>query len=455
MDPALSGFDILFRLLAVLFLVAANGFFVAAEFALVSVRRTRIDELVQEGRPFAREVRRALEDIDAYIAATQLGITMASIGLGWIGEPALAAMIEPLFDGLPATWQIVTTHTAAIAVAFTIITALHIVLGELAPKTVAIQRAERTALVVALPTHWFLIVFKPFIYVLNALGRVILRLFGFEPVAAGHHVAHTEEELKMIVTQSTKAGVLAPVEEELIHRVFEFADLTANQIMVPRTEVVALPLTVERAELERTLADHGFTRYPVYDGSLDHVVGTVNVKDLIPLLVESGDPVDLRRVMRQLLLLPESMRVFLLLEAMQKNRKHIVILIDEFGGTAGMVTLRDVLERIVGEVRSEKEVLADVEMVNDHEALVDGLVLIQDVNDRFDLELDEEDYDTIGGFAFGRLGRRPEIGDVVEASGCRLVVEGLDGMRISRLRMVVEEPVRSRAQAEEEEMEEE
>jgi CBS domain containing-hemolysin-like protein len=450
MDPDLSGFDIAFRLLAVLVLVAANGFFVAAEFALVSVRRTRIDELVQERKPLAREVARALDDIDAYIAATQLGITMASIGLGWIGEPALAAMIEPLFEGLPRTWQIISSHTAAIAVAFAIITALHIVLGELAPKTVAIQKAEKTALFVALPTHWFLVLFRPAISGLNALGRAILRLFGFEPVAAGHHVAHTEEELKMIVTQSTKAGVLAPVEEELIHRIFEFADLTANQIMIPRTEIVALPLSVGRDQLQRTLPDHGFTRYPVYDGSLDNVVGVVNVKDLIPLLLEGGGPVDLRHVMRAPLLLPESIRVFRLLEAMQKNRKHIVVLIDEFGGTAGIATLRDVLERIVGEVRSEKEVQwADVEMVNEKEALVDGLLLIQDVNDRFGLELDEEDYDTIGGYLFGRLGRRPEIGDQAEAPGCRLVVEGLDGMRISRLRIVVEETAGSRAPREE------
>jgi CBS domain containing-hemolysin-like protein len=447
MDPDLSGLDILFRLLAVFLLVLANGFFVAAEFSLVSVRRTRIDELVREGRPLAREVRRAIADLDGYLAATQLGITMASIGLGWIGEPALAAMFEsaiegmPLTEGLPDWLPFVTSHGLAVAVAFAVITGLHIVLGELAPKTIAIQKPEKTALFIALPIHWFLVLFKPFIHVLNGLGRVILRLFGFEPVAAGHLVAHSEEELKMIVTQSTMAGVLAPVEEELIHRIFEFADLTANQIMIPRTEIVALPLAVDRDRLERTLAGHGFTRYPIYDGSLDNVVGVVNVKDLIPLLTEPDGPIDLRPVMRAPLVLPESIRVFRLLEAMQGNRKHIVILIDEFGGTAGMVALRDVLERIVGEVRSEKEAQwPDVEMVSEHEALVDGLVLVQDVNERLGLELDEEEYDTIGGYAFGHLGRRAETGDVVEAPGCRLVVEGLDGMRISRLRIVVEEP---------------
>lgn len=453
MEPELSGLDILFRLFAVLLLVAANGFFVASEFALVSVRRTRIDELVQAGNPLARAVRRALDDLDSYIAATQLGITMASIGLGWIGEPAVAAMIQPvlerlpLFEGLPVWASFVTAHGVAIAIAFAIIIGLHIVLGELAPKTVAIQRAERTALFVALPIHWFLQIFKPFIRLLNGAGLLVVRLFGFSATPPGHHVAHTEEELKMIVTQSTMAGVLAPEEEELIHAIFEFADLSANQIMVPRTEIVALPLSVDRARVEQTLAAHAFTRYPVYDGSLDNVVGIVNVKDLIPLLGEPNGPIDLRRVMRAPLVLPESIRVFRLLEGMQVNRKHMVVLIDEFGGTAGIVTLRDVLERIVGEVRSEKEERwPDIERIGEREALVDGLVLVQDVNEQLGLELDEEEYDTIGGYAFGLLGRRPEIGDTIDAPECRLVVEGLDGMRVSRLKIVVEEPARIRSE---------
>jgi CBS domain containing-hemolysin-like protein len=449
MDAELAGLDILFRLLAVLILVIANGFFVATEFALVSVRRTRIDELLQEGKPLAREVRRALDDIDTYIAATQLGITMASIGLGWIGEPALAALIEgmlqglPLTEGLPGWMSFITAHGLAIAIAFAIITGLHIVLGELAPKTIALQKPERTSLIVALPIHWFLLLFKPFIKTLNWIGGLVVRAFGFEPAVAGHHIAHTEEELKMIVSQSTEAGVLAPEEEELIHAVFEFADLSANQIMIPRTEVVALPLTIDRARLEQLLAEHVFTRYPVYDGSLDNVVGIVNVKDLIPLLAERSESMDLRRVMRPPLVLPESIRIFRLLEAMQANHRHMVVLIDEFGGTAGMVTLRDVLERLVGEVRSEKERDSDIEVVSEREALVDGLVLVQDLNERFGLDLDDEEYDTLGGFVFGQLGRRPEIGDVVEVQGCRFIVEALDGMRVSRLRIVVPEPAAS------------
>lgn len=441
MEPHLSGVDILFRLLAVLLLVAANGFFVASEFALVTVRRTRIDELVQEGHTLARAVKRALQDIDAYIAAAQLGITMASLGLGWIGEPALAALIEPLLGWLPGTTlATISAHTISIIIAFAIITALHIVLGEQAPKTMAIQRSERAALIVALPTKWFLTVFKPFIWVLNTASLLVVRAFGFASTTASHHVPHTEEELKMIVSASTAAGVLAPEEEEMIHNIFEFADLTANQIMIPRTEIVGLPLTAPRGEIEATLRQYGFTRYPVYDRSLDSIVGVVNVKELLPML-DGRTTLDLRSILQTPVVLPESVRVFRLLAAIQAQRRHMVILIDEFGGTAGIVTLRDVLERIVGDVRSEKEAgWPDFEKISDREALIDGLLLIQDVNEYFGLELDEEEYHTIGGYVFGALGRRPEVGDVIEAPGCRLVVESLDGMRVSRLRIQIEQP---------------
>lgn len=446
METDLSGLDILFRLLAVLVLVAANGFFVASEFSLVSVRRTRIEELVREGKPLARTVREALGDLDAYLAATQLGITMASIGLGWIGEPALAALLEPLFVWLPATWQLISAHAMAVVIAFAIITSLHIVLGELAPKSMAIQRSEKTALAIALPMKWFLALLKPFIMFLNSLGWLFLRMFGIEPVGAGHHIAHTEEELKMIVSASTAAGVLEPEEEELIHRVFEFADLTANQVMVPRTELIGLPLTAPREEVERVLAGHGFTRYPVFDGSLDNILGIVNVKDLLPLLHDRDGPLDLRRVLKTPIVMPESVRVFRLLSAMQSDRRHMVVLIDEFGGTAGIVTLRDLLERIVGDVSSEEEdEWPDILEVADGEALIDGLLLIPDVNERFRLELDEEEYHTIGGYVFGLLGRRPQIGDEVEGSGCRLKVEALDGMRVSRLRITIEQPAGSPA----------
>jgi CBS domain containing-hemolysin-like protein len=364
--------------------------------------------------------------------------------LGGIGEPALAAIIEPLLGWLPPTWSWLTAHVAAIAIAFTVITGLHIVLGELAPKTVAMQRSEKVALLVALPTRWFLTLFKPFILLLNGVALLVVRVFGLRPVAAGHHVVHSEEELKMIVSASTEAGVLEPKEKELIHRVFAFADLTANQIMVPRTELIGLQLAASRSEIQAILKEHGFTRYPVYDGSLDNIVGIVNVKDLLPFLAKESGTLDLRRVLRPPVVLPESIRVFRLLADMQANRRHIVVLIDEFGGTAGIVTLRDIMERIVGEVRSEEETdWPDVEEIEPGQALVDGLMLIPDFNERFSLTLDEEEYHTIGGYVFGELGRRPEIGDVTDVPGCRLTVEALDGMRVSRLRVFVEEPAKS------------
>lgn len=440
MEPELTGLDILFRLLAVLLLVGANGFFVASEFALVTVRRTRIDQFVREKKPGAGAVRVALDDLDSYIAAAQLGITMASLALGWIGEPALAALLEPLFGWLPGVWGAISAHTAAIVVGFTIITSLHIVLGEQVPKTMAIQRSVSASIMVALPTRWFLMVFKPFIYLLSGASLMIVRLFGFASTTAGHHVPHTEEELKMIVSASTKAGVLVPEEEDMIHRVFEFADLTASQLMVPRTELVGLPLAASRETVSSILKNHGFTRYPVYDGSLDNIIGIVNVKELLPILGAEDGPLDLRRVLKPPVVLPESVRVFRLLAAMQAQRRHTVVLIDEFGGTAGIVTLRDLLERIVGDVRSDQEIgWADIEEVGEGEALIDGLLLIQDVNEHFALELDEEEYHTIGGYVFGALGRRPEIGDVIEAPGGRLAVEALDGMRVSRLRLHLEE----------------
>ena len=350
-------------------------------------------------------------------------------------------LLDPLFAWLPPTWQFVSAHAMAVVVAFAIMTALHIVLGELAPKSLAIQRSEGVALAVALPTKWFLTLFKPFILFLNSLGWLILRMFGIQPVGAGHHIAHTEEELKMIVSASTEAGVLEPEEEELIHRVFEFADLTANQVMVPRTELIGLQLTASREKIEEILHEHGFTRYPVYDGSLDNILGVVNVKDLLPLLQERNGPLDLRSVLKTPIVMPESIRVFRLLSAMQADRRHMVVLIDEFGGTAGIVTLRDLLERIVGDVRSGEETeWPDVVEVAENEALIDGLLLIQDVNEEFGLALDEEEYHTIGGYVFGALGRRPEVSDEVEGPGCRFTVEALDGMRVSRLRILLEQP---------------
>src|SRR4051794_902896 len=278
---------LLLGLLAIMTLVMANGFFVAAEFALVTVRRTRIDQLIAEGSATARVVRRALSDPDSYIAATQLGITMTSLGLGWIGEPALASVIEPAFGVLGARVGLATAHSVAFTIAFAAITALHIVLGELAPKTVALQHPERTSLIVARPTELFMRVFWPFIRLLNGMGRTVVKAFGLRG-PSGHSLVHSEEELKMLVTASQEAGVIEEDEEQMLHRVFGFADLTAGQVMVPRTEMVAVAADGPIEAVLQAVARGAHDRYPVYRNDLDNIMGILHLADLVPVLARGG-----------------------------------------------------------------------------------------------------------------------------------------------------------------------
>ena len=315
-------------LLAILVLVLANGFFVAAEFALVTVRRTRIDQLIAEGSATARVVRRALADPDSYIAATQLGITMTSLGLGWIGEPALATVIEPAFRVLGDRVAVATSHSIAFTVAFAVITALHIVLGELAPKTVALQHPERTSLVVARPTELFMRVFWPFISLLNGMGRTVVRAFGMRG-PSGHSLVHSEEELKMLVTASQEAGVIEEDEEQMLHRVFGFADLTAGQVMVPRTEMVAVADDAPIDAVLQAVARGAHDRYPVYRKDLDNIVGVLHLVDLV-LVLARGGPVDVAALAREAYTVPETMPADTLLGEMRARNTPLAIVIDEY-----------------------------------------------------------------------------------------------------------------------------
>ena len=443
-------FDVGIRLLAVLALVLANGFFVAAEFAIISVRKTRIDQLLTEGSRMARPVRRALDNPDRFIAATQLGITMASLGLGWIGEPALASMMEPLLRRVPAPISVATTHTVAIAIAFTIITALHIVLGELAPKTVALQYPETTSLIVAKPTEIFLKVFHPFIRVLNGMGWAVVRMFGMK-AASGHGLVHSEEELKMLVTASQQAGVLEEEEEQMLHRVFHFAEFTASEMMVPRTEMTAIKADAPIAEVVDVVWRGRHSSLPVYRGELDNIVGIMLVPDLVRALLpvpgEGGQPTtntarlanfNAAAIAREPLTVPETMKADELLRQMRRHRTHQAIVIDEYGGTAGIVTFERVMERIVGKLGGDFEsgTSAPVRQLPDGSAEIDGLALVTDANEQFALDIDEETYTTLGGFMLGRLGRRPQVGDMVEIGGRTLRVEAVDGLRVSRVRII-------------------
>ena len=418
-------------LMAIFALVFANGFFVAAEFALVTVRKTRIDQLVAEGHRGARTVRRALSDPDSYIAATQLGITMASLGLGWVGEPALASAIEPAFRVLGTYVSVATAHTAAVLISFAIITALHIVLGELAPKSVALQYSEPVALLVAKPTDLFMRFFWPFIKVLNGLGNLVVRSMGLKP-PSGHAMVHSEEELKMLVTASQEAGVLEEEEEQMLHRVFAFSDLTAGQIMVPRTEMVALPVDSPLSVVAEIVGRGGHARLPVYGRNLDDIVGVLHVTDLFRLVVIGQPPADLSGVARDAFTVPETMSADDLLSEMRQRHTAVAIVIDEFGGTAGLVTFAGLMERIVGEVGpgggdTRITVLAD------GSALIDGLALVADINAQFGLHIDEEKYNTIGGYVLGRLVRRARVGDRFDVERRALRVEALDGLRVERV----------------------
>ena len=433
------------RLIAVFLLVLANGFFVAAEFSLVSVRKTRIYELVSQGNQSAKSVARAISDPDSVIAATQLGITLSSLGLGWIGEPALSHLLEPVVSLFPAAVRSGVSHGISAALAFAIITFLHVVVGELAPKSIALQMPESTSLAVALPTLWAERVFKPAIWLLNGTGNGLLRLVGVDP-AAGHELVHSVDELKMIVSASAEGGVVEGEEEEILYAVFEFGDTLVRQVMVPRTEVVALPADSSLEEVMDLVGEQPFTKLPVFEDRMDQVIGIVHVKDVLQALRQNSETnIKARDIMREAIFVPEAARVISLLNLFRNRRQHIAIVLDEYGGTAGVVTLEDLLEEIVGEVSDPFDDEPEIQSLADGSSLVDGLTLIEEVNEHFGLELADPDYDTIAGYLLGRLGRLAKVGDTVRIDGTRLRVEAMDGKRIDRVSLIPSNANRRRA----------
>lgn len=424
------------KLGAVALLVLANGFFVAAEFSLVSVRRTRIAELIAQGNTTARWVQMAINNPDKVIAATQLGITLASLGLGWIGEPALAHLIRPVVDLFPVRFQTGISHSISAGVAFAAITFLHVVVGELAPKSIALQNPEKTSLIVSQPTIWTERIFTPAIWALNGAGNALLRLFGVKPVP-GFELLHSVEELKMLVTASAEGGVVEAEEREMLHAIFDLGELLVRQVMIPRTEIAAVEASAGLEDMINLVSNTSYTKFPVYEENLDHILGIVHVKDLLRAMQSTdGQDCTARSLARETLYVPETIPVSSLLHQFRDNRQHIAIVLDEYGGTAGLVTLEDLLEEIVGEVSDPfDEITPEIQTFPDGSALVDGLTLIEDVNDRLGLSLDDPNYDTIAGYVLGKLGRIPRADDVVEGEGVCLRVESMDGMRIARLTM--------------------
>jgi len=419
-------------LTAVVVLVLANAFFVAAEFALVGSRKTRLDEMARAGDRKARLARTAVQSLDRYISATQLGITLASLGLGWIGEPALARVIEGGFAWLPAGAAAVATHTVASIIAFAIITVLHIILGELVPKALALLYPEVVSSWVAAPLLGFSWVMALPIAVLNGTANRLLRVIGIDPPGETERL-HSPEEIRMLVEQSTEGGSLLQEDARLIEGVFEFSEKTAQEVMTPRTQIVAIEAdrSVEEAADEVAVARR--SRYPVYTASLDEIVGVVHAKDILTAL-RSRPGQTVRTVMRPPLFVPGTREVEDVLADMKRLETHLAIVLDEYGGTAGLVTMEDLLEEIVGPIYDEYD-RQDRGAPADGAAQLEGAMPITQFNTEYEESLDDTDYTTIGGYVFGQLGRLPRVGDRVPAGSHELEVAEMEGRRVKSLRL--------------------
>ncbi len=428
-------------LLAVVILLV-NAFFVAAELALVRVRETQLRELAEAGSARARLARDLAINIDRYLSATQLGVTGASLALGIVGEPAVATLIAPAFGWLRERSE-AAFHVVGFAISFGLVTYLHVVVGELAPKYLAIERAVALSLWTAYPMRAFYRATYPLIWLINLSARRLVQLLGGR--GRSELDPHSEEELKMLVAISTRQGVLQESERVLLGRALEFADTLVRQVMVPRTEIVAIEDDRPLRELRDLAGERPFTRFPVFHGDLDHVVGIVHIKDLVA-------PQDLsrpvREVMRRPLFLPETVRLDRALAEFRRQRIQLAIVVDEFGGTSGLATLEDVLEQLVGEVQDEFDRETPQFRAEQGGALlVDGLAPVPELRDRLGLTLDDVPYDTVGGLVFGRLGRLAKVGDAVDIDGHRFVVTAVDGRRVAQVRVQRAAP-RSRARSE-------
>jgi CBS domain containing-hemolysin-like protein len=424
------------RLIALLFLIGLNGFFVAAEFALVSVRRTRVQELVDNGSKSARMVKVALDDINQYVSTAQIGITMSSLGIGFLGEPAVVALIGPALDGfnIPSEAQ----HGIAFAIAFLLITYLHVVMGEVAPKNFALQKAEMVSMRSIALITLLRQVLRPLIWLLNRSADVVFRIFGVEP-APGMHLIHSEEELKMLVSQSSKGGVLEDSEQEMLYNVFDFADTSVAEVMVPRPDVAAIAVDTPPAQLLAGIVEQPFTRYPVYRGSMDDVLGILHIRDLFSAAEKHGkDRVRLESLLRPAHVVPESKSLAGLLADFRRSKSHMALVVDEYGSLAGIVTLEDLIEEIVGEIDDEHDRPEQpIDRISENHIRVDGKYPIEELNERFGLTLPTEDYHTVGGFVFGLLGQQPHAGDVVRHDNVRMEVTETDGPRIVHVDVIM------------------
>ena len=408
---------------AVAALILLNGFFVAAEYALVTVRRTRLQELSEEGNRRAKQVLGLTAVPPRFIAAMQLGVTVTSLAIGALGEHVLVKIFDPIM-----------ATALAVVLALLVLSFFHVVVGELVPKGISLGHSERTALFVATPVRLFFIVFKPLVWFLQRSSEFTLRMLGLEPPGAEGAV-YSEAELKLLLERSTVEGELEEEEQEMLYKVFDFADKEASDVMVPRPEVVVVAADMAPEECLRKVLDSPYTRFPVYRETPEHIVGVLHLRDLLNAMNERGiAAVQVEEILRQPYIVPETKDIAALLKEFRKTSQHMAIVVDEYGDMEGIVTLEDVIEEIVGEIEDEFDLPDEsIERLDDHRILIDGTFPIDDFNEQFETELPIEDYHTMGGYVFGLLGRAPEAGDEIDDSTLRFKVIDLEGNRIERL----------------------
>lgn len=424
-------------------LVFANGFFVAAEFAIVKVRASQIELQAKSGSSVAKVAKNITEHLDQYLAATQLGITIASLGLGWIGEEVMTEIVQHLFSFLHIDLSQGVGKGLGVALAFGAITLLHVVLGELAPKSIAIQKPVATTMKVAVPLRLFYWLLLPFIYVFNGLANMLLKLIGIEPHPS--EANHSSEELQYLLDKGKESGVLNISEHELIKNVFDFNERIVKNIMVPRTKIVAVELTATMDEFIKTVTEEGYSRIPIYDDNIDKIVGVVHTKDILPILV-SGKDVELKMIMRKPYFIPETKKINDLMAEFQQKRIQIAFVLDEFGGTSGMVTLEDIVEELVGDIQDEyDEETPLVEQISETEFMLDAGANVHDVNEFLPVELPESsDYDTIAGLVSHLFEKIPDVGESTEGFGYRFTIirktqQNIEYVKLDVLEQVEEE----------------
>lgn len=419
------------------FLVFLNGFFVAAEFAIVKVRASQIELKAKSGGKVAKVAKHITQHLDGYLAATQLGITLASLGLGWVGESVMEHIITSVLTFFNASPAFIASMagTASPIIAFSVITILHIVFGELAPKSIAIQRPVGVTMGIAFPLHVFYLVFRPFIVMLNGFANGLLRLGGIKAIGM-HETAHTSEELQYLLEQGKESGALNRNEHELIKNVFDFNERVVKHVMVPRTKIIAMEKNMPAEEIIEKIIKEGYSRMPIYDETIDKIIGVIHAKDILPLLAHKKELI-LNDIIRKPFLIPETKKINDLLSEFQLRRMQIAIVLDEFGGTAGMVTLEDIVEELVGEIQDEyDEEKPLVEKVSESEFIVNASSTIYDVNEYLPHDLPEDkDYDTVGGLVGALFGKIPEVGESKEFYGYNVTVLKKSDQNVESIKM--------------------